>query len=77
MTELEEAANVRAYADQLIDRIGGVGIAERTAVIGIHLALVERLLRRDGVKAAQDFLRDQADQLDDWGPSYVAALSGD
>lgn len=74
MTELEEAAAVRAEADRLVDQIGGAGIAERTAIVGIHLALVERMLRANGVKAAQDFLRDQADQLDDWGPAYLAAL---
>ena len=72
--ELQEAAEVRARTERLIDTLGGAGMTQRAIVVGMQLALTERLLTADGAAAAAKFLRDQADQVEAWGPDYLAAL---
>lgn len=74
--ELHEASQVREQTQILIDTLGGAGLPDRSILVGMHLALVERLLASGGVAKAQQFLRDQADQLDEWGEPYITALRG-
>ncbi|UVI39244.1 hypothetical protein [Qipengyuania spongiae] len=72
--ELAEAAEVRARTERLIDTLGGAGMTQRAIVVGMQLALTERLLVADGADAAVKFLRDQAEQVEQWGPEYLKAL---
>ena len=71
---LKEAQQVHAQVQQLIDTLGGAGIPESVVVVAMQQALIERLLASGGVGGAQRWLRDQADQLDEWGELFLAAL---
>ena len=70
--ELKEAQQIHAKTQELIETLMGGGIAQRTIIVAMNQALLERWLLDSGVDGAQRFLRDQADQLDDWGPQFVA-----
>lgn len=76
MNEIDEARQVHDQTQRLIDTLGGAGLPERVIVPAMHLALVERMLANNGREGAQGFLRDQADQLDEWGDQFLAALQG-
>lgn len=73
--EIREAQQVHASTRQLIDTLGCAGLPERVIVPSMHLAVVERLLVSQGREAAQRFLRDQADQLDEWGDQFLTLLT--
>jgi len=59
--ELREAAEVRARTERLIDTLGGTGTTQWAIVVGMQLAITERLLPVAGAAAAARFPRDQAE----------------
>jgi hypothetical protein len=74
MTEAElEASQVRDQTHRLIDTLGGAGLPDHSIIIGMHLALVERILLSGGATKAEQFLRDQATQVQTWGPQFIEA----
>ncbi len=72
---LGEAVRLQNQAREYLDALITAGVPEKIVVAAMQTALSERLLRSNTVAAAAEFLRGQAEMVEQFGPDLKAAMT--
>jgi hypothetical protein len=75
MTEaLDDARGVYRQAEEWMGTLATSGVEPRVIVVAVLQAATDKLIVGNGVDPAARYLRSMADQVEKFGPAFLAAI---